>query len=196
MSDEQAKTPAEIIKAAGGVGSYLAHILGSVPDNLLGLGVGDWLHHKRKRHLAILGQNIRWLLEIRETERITEPNPAVLIPLLQAAADEAEEELQAMWAGLLANAMLDGGRRVRADYIEVLRKLAPRDASVLGGLSEAECKKATPPPFAGLPPEEQISVEGLSRHGCVEVDDRGTVYTTAFGRGLLAACTLTPTKQA
>jgi hypothetical protein len=209
MSDEQAKavqevakTTTEIVKAAGGVGSYLARILGSVPENLLGLVVGDWLEHKRRRHLKLLEVNTARLLETIEIERITEPNPARLIPLLQAAADEAEPELQAMWAALMANAMLDGGTKVRHDYIEVLRTLSPRDALVVKEMDEFTRRQTSiPDPGEGLPLspflpeadaiEPRISIETLARHDCIALHIRQTHFLmTAFGRGLLDACTV------
>ena len=127
---EVAKTTGEIVKAAGGVGSYLARVVGSIPDNLLGLVVGDWLDHARRRHLATLEMNTARILEGIATERLSEPSPSVLIPLLQAAVDEGRADLQAIWAALLANAMVDGGRKVRRDYFELLRHLEPVDALV------------------------------------------------------------------
>ena len=208
MSDEQAKavqevakTTTEIVKAAGGVGSYVARVLGSVPENLLGLIVGDWLEHKRRRHLRLLELNTARLLETIEIERITEPNPARLIPLLQAAADEAEPELQTMWAALMANVMLDGGSKVRHDYVQVLRTLCPQDALLLSEMNDlyrarSRMTRTTPitkllrelardkflDEWVSIPrsrtrsftPEERISFETLVRRGCIEFKARGT----------------------
>jgi len=129
MSDAQAVV--EIVKAAGGMGTYLGRVVGSIPDNLLGLIAGDWLEHKRRRHLALLEANTARILEGIAEERLTEPSPSVVIPLLQAAVDEGRPELQALWAALLANAMLDGGRRVRRDYFDAVRQMEPSDALVL-----------------------------------------------------------------
>jgi hypothetical protein len=66
MSDEEAKAIQEVAKAtvvvvkvAGDAGSYLARVLDSIPDDLLGLVVGDWLKHKRRRHLGVLEVNTK-----------------------------------------------------------------------------------------------------------------------------------------
>jgi hypothetical protein len=258
VSDEQAKavqevakTTGEIVKAAGGVGTYLTRVLGSVPENLLGLAVGDWLEHKRRRHLRTLELNTARILESVDAERITEPNPALLLPLLQSAADEAEPELQEMWAALLANAMLDDRRRVRADYIETLKQMSPIDAAVLAEMSRGEdealrdwIKKDSSyghiseqvlrknammnapmtsrdeiedlrrqamnffnlgpsvlisDKFRGieaLPRGYQVSIESLLRHGCVQVSgslQQHFAFLTAFGRGLLEACSMPAT---
>ncbi len=127
---EVAKTTGEIVQAAGGIGAYLARVFGSIPENLLNLMVGDWLEHKRRRHLADLEERTARHLEGIATERLTEPSPSVLIPLLQAAVDEGRPALQALWAALLANAMVDGGKRVRRDYFEAVRQMEPVDALV------------------------------------------------------------------
>ena len=128
---EVAKTTGEVVKAAGGLGAYLARVFGSIPDDTLGLVVGDWLSNKRRRHLAVLEANTARMLERINAERLSEISPSVLIPLLEAAVNEGREELQALWANLLANAMVDGGERVRRDFFEVVRQLEPSDATVL-----------------------------------------------------------------
>jgi hypothetical protein len=207
MSDEQAKAVQEVAKAtsdivklAGGAGAYLAKIFGSILENVLGYYGGDWLQHKRLRHLAVLGAETQRVLESVDVKRITEPNPAVLIPLLQAAADEAESELQAMWAALLANAMLDGGGRVRRTYIEVLRTLDPADILVLKGMSDSWASYGDE--NSALTHEERISLEALFSRGCVhrirvtEEWDKGlplfdvpySYKLSPLGEGLIAAC--------
>lgn len=76
-----------------------------------------------------LEANRRYLKDIAE-ERLTELSRSVVIPLLQAAVDP---ELQALWAAVLANAMLESGnnRKVWQDYYEVVRQVEPSDALVL-----------------------------------------------------------------
>jgi hypothetical protein len=128
---EIAKSTGEIVKAAGGIGGYLARVFGSVPDNLVGLGVGDWLDHRRRRHLAELEANTTRHLEGIAADRLTEPSPNVLLSLMQAAVDEGRPELQALWSALLANAMVDGGRKVRRVYFEAVRQMDPVDVLTL-----------------------------------------------------------------
>jgi Abortive infection alpha len=214
---EVAKTTGEMVKAAGGVGSYLARVFGSIPDNLLGLMVGDWLDNKRRRHLAMLEANTAHILDCIAAERLIEPSPSVLIPLLQAAVDEGRPELQALWAALLANAMIDGGRKVRRDYFEAVRQMEPVDALVLDIIA----RRPNPNSAAdgAMPTGEDVRVwsidsefidrEGmrlsiqpddmviaranLSKLGCIVNWGGGPNVKrppdlTAFGRSLLAAC--------
>lgn len=131
MSVEETRAATELIKAAGGVGAYVAKVFGSIPEDALGLVVGDWLNHQRRRNLAKLEVNTSTILKEIKHEALTEPSPSVLIPLLQAAADESREELQSLWATLLANAMTDGGRKARRAFVEALKAMDPADAQVL-----------------------------------------------------------------
>jgi hypothetical protein len=71
----------ELGAQVSGFSAYIARIFESIPDNLLGLMVGDWLAHKRRRHLAILEANTEGILEGIAADRLTEPSPSVLIPL-------------------------------------------------------------------------------------------------------------------
>ena len=70
-----------------------------------------------------------------DRDRISEASPSVILPLLQAAADESREQLQDLFAVLLANAMVDGGKRVRRDYFDAVRQMEPIDALVLNIIS-------------------------------------------------------------
>src|SRR6266567_4418792 len=81
-----------------------------------------------------------------EARGVKDPSPAnlaVALPILHAAADESREELQELYARLLAAAM-DPNRasQVRRSLVEFVRQLDPLDASVLQQLT------TQPPPMA------------------------------------------------
>jgi hypothetical protein len=187
---EVARTTGEAIRAAGGLGAYLNRVFGSIPDNLLGLGVGDWLEHKRRRHLAELEANTKRYVEQVSDSRITEPSPSVLIPLLKNAIDEGRPELQDLWAALLANAMLDGGQKVRRDYFEAIANMEPTDARVFEILArhlsqsdiDIEIQKHSISQNDYL-----ISIDKLHRLNCINQIYQPAALTP-FGHGLLAAC--------
>jgi hypothetical protein len=193
---EVAKTTGEIVRAAGGLGAYLAGVFGSIPADTLGLLVGDWLAHKRRRHLTLLEANTARILESIASGRLSEPSPSVLIPLLQASVDEGRHELQALWAALLANAMVDGGKRVRRDYFEAVRQMEPVDARLLdlirrfppateGGRNVALFDAIEK---AGIgQPDLPIGIQKLSKLECV-VSKPGGPVLMPFGKGLLEAC--------
>jgi hypothetical protein len=197
---EVAKATGEIVKAAGGVGSYLARVFQSIPDNVLGLMVGDWLDHKRRRHLAELEANTARILQGIAPERLTEASPSVLIPLLQAAVDEARPELQALWTALLANAMVDDGRKVRRDFFDTVGKMEPADAFIFnaagdfapgnvnnpGAIRQHIAEKARQASMSDI--DVQVSVDALTALRCFERDYVDQPRMTPFGKALLTAC--------
>lgn len=211
-SDDQARAIAEVAKfgrelvvGIRGVAAYLGEVVGSIPSDLLGVGGGDWLSEVRKRNVARLMSKTTKILNGIDNGRISEPSPSVLIPLLQAVTDESREELQDLWAALLANSLLDGGHRVRREFFVVLQQMEPSDAAALKFMARL------PPPtrdtgdaayqsrFAALEavlngPGSlgfRVSMRALNRLGCVTPDGSLNELHTAvsdFGVALLAAC--------
>jgi hypothetical protein len=59
--------------------------------------------------------------------------PRLLLPILEGASIEDDEDLHTRWAALLANASASPGS-VHPSYIEILRQLDPQDAAFLDKL--------------------------------------------------------------
>jgi hypothetical protein len=69
---------------------------------------------------------------------IEAPPLSISVPLLQAAQDEAREELIELWASLLAAACDPEKRKhYRREFVDVVKKLEPLDAVVLSELDES-----------------------------------------------------------
>lgn len=211
LSDEEAKATQEVAKTTSkaldvvsGAGSALVgSTIAAVPGDLIGVLGADWLHEKRRRNRARMEAKTATILDQIDQTRLSEPSPAMVLPLLEASSDEDREELQDLWAALLANAMVDGGRRVRRDYFETVRRMEPMDAVVLDIISrrpnphtnEMGAVQVDRDFFAW---ERQhvsmsaddwiISIDKLDRLGCVKPDRAAVPSLTAFGRGLLVAC--------
>lgn len=148
---------------------------------------------------GIFGKAEQLKAEIPE-DRHSQPSPAIMIPLIEAAMKENREELQAKWAALMANAALDGGHKVRRDFIDILAKLEPVDVLVLDIISrkpiavsvdaeiEANRYVEKQRQTYGLQGEEwDVTLQTLSKLGCTI---HGFQRLTAFGRLFLAACTV------
>ncbi len=129
---EAAKAAGKAIDLASKFGSFLGRILGTIPEDAVGLVVGDPLHHVRLRNCAKLEQRTEEILRERKVFDPISVSPSVAIPLLEAAKNESREELQELWARLLAAAM-DPSRndRVRQSFIDTLKRLDPVDALML-----------------------------------------------------------------
>jgi hypothetical protein len=52
ISDAQANTVTEALKTLQRIGGYLKQILGTVPEDLVGMLGGDWLRAKRAENIA------------------------------------------------------------------------------------------------------------------------------------------------
>jgi Abortive infection alpha len=131
ISDEQAKLGKEIVEAIRGLFGGLTDIFGDLPKDLVGLIAGDRVKVRRAEQLAILSAKTKKRLQDRG---ITEPDPPSLklaLPILAAAGDESQEELQDLWAGLLAAAM-DPKRQglVRQTLISTVKEMDAFDALV------------------------------------------------------------------
>lgn len=198
---EVAKTAGKAIDLARGVGGYLKETLDTVPHDLIGLAGGDWLHQQRRRNIAKMQARTERILEGVERERISEPSVSVVVPLLEAAADEGREELQDLWAGLLASAMMDGGRKVRRAFFETLRKLEPTDALVLeiyGKIAKDTLMKVQGEYDRFISDERErlhiselewdLSVVALGDAGLGDGGHPGPPMLTLYGTAFLSAC--------
>jgi hypothetical protein len=135
VSDEQAKAIQEGIKALRDFGGFAREIFGTIPEDIIGLLGGDKLRVLREENLRRITQKAKERLEAREV-KVPEPvSLSVTLPILVAAADESREELQDLWARLLAAAADPArARNFRGRFIEVAKKMDPLDAGVLFGI--------------------------------------------------------------
>ena len=86
--EESARALGKGFDLVGGLGAYLARALGGVPDNLMGLLVGDWLIHKRVRRWSELQDETRRTLDERNVKEPYDISPSIALPLIEAALDE------------------------------------------------------------------------------------------------------------
>jgi hypothetical protein len=144
VTDEQAKALQEGSKLAGQVvetvrdaGVYLARMLGTVPEDLVGLTFGDALHIKRWENYERAARKAEERLRDRGVTDTNEVPLSLGLPLIAGAAEENREELVDLWARLLAAAM-DPSRsaHVSGRFIAILKAMDPVDARVLWLLSE------------------------------------------------------------
>lgn len=202
IGEETAKAIQEAAKAGGKVVDLLEKLCGAIgttvgplAQDAVGLLLGDWLHQKRLRNIAISAQRT---LEILREHSIdpsltADVSPSVLVPLIRAAADESAPELQEFWARLLATALDPSrSRLVRQSFITAVKQMDPLDALVLTRLRSSN--QLLTPEFKGelsstlkvSSDEIDVSAENLARLNCLSGSP--TRYFTPFGRELLRAC--------
>jgi Abortive infection alpha len=174
ISDDQAKLLQEFIKAVRGLGGWFADILGDTPKDLVGYLIGDRVKVKRVERLAVHWQ----MASERLRARGIDPEPPSLkyaIPILEAAADEENGELQDLWSRLLAAAM-DPNRRdaMRQSFIQVVKQMDPIDALVLKAVRDSGPAPWTPSALDALArdlkcsiEEVTVTIDHLAELGCV-----------------------------
>lgn len=126
----------------------------------------------------------------------------MLTPLLEGAIQESRKELQDLCAALLANSMIDGGKKVRRDYLDVVRRLEPLDVIVLNIIRlplPATANANHPNAWQNFREETRnaiglgldewlVSVKKLVELGCAHQNFSLEPYTTPFARMFLVAC--------
>jgi len=129
VSDEQAKAIGITVEALHSLLGWCGKVLGTIPEDLVGLLIGDKLHLRRAKNLLGYQAEVDQLLRARGVPNPQEVSASVALPLLEGAQNESRSELRDIWARLLANAM-DPTRagRVRTSLVELVKSFDPADA--------------------------------------------------------------------
>lgn len=125
---------ADLLSAAGG---FLDDVLGKTLRQFGGI-LADRAAHFRFRNALIIAEKAQRLLDARGIQgKLLSIEPRFALPLLDAASLETEDEIQDLWAALLANAA-DPKRalRLRKVILEILGGLEPLDARILKFLAD------------------------------------------------------------
>ena len=196
--EETAKAWGITVDAATKLGGFFFRALGTIPQDALGLIIGDWLHQTRIRTLAWHAQKTEEKLRKRGILGKTEPiSPSIAIPLLQAAQDETRDELKEIWNRLITNAMdPERSSAVRRNIIETVKQFEPLDALVLETLVTKGTYGALSHRFSDN--ELEVSARYLFKTECLDRNDKSTpvfpgkgkLFPSGFGREVIRACSL------
>jgi hypothetical protein len=173
--------------------SRVAQAVSAAAAEAVGL-LSIYLYHARVRILSRLVQRTREILDERHVDPPTldEVSPSLLIPIVEAASDEAREDLQELWARLMA-AALDPVRRdrVRRTFIEIVSKLEPLDALVLREMSflgamQVDSRRNWLAQKLGVTPDQvDVSFAALFDLGCTTNETSHGAHLSVKGRELL-----------
>ncbi|WP_207536944.1 Abi-alpha family protein [Sabulicella rubraurantiaca] len=184
----------KVVDAGTGFGGWLKDTFGTIPQDLLGVAGGDWLHYRRRMNLLQLELKTEVLREKLNENRLIEPSPSILLPLLQHAANESRDELQDLWAALLISAMHpEAYRRVRRSFFETLMKMEPLDALVFDKIIRSKtpavnkgARKFLEEELGIRQTEVQLSMAALSNLGLLTGDQFS--YVSPYGYEFWRAC--------
>jgi hypothetical protein len=202
LGDEHAKavkqlaTFGEVVVHAGEkLANYVGRVLGTVPEDAVGLIIGDPIRFVRAAIAAQYDVRLTNLFRMRGVTKTVQVSPSLAIPLLRAAYDENREQLQDLWAKLLANAMDPKRNTVRLNFIEAVKRMEPLDAQALQKVRTGEQwapnnRDAFAQQFKVSSDQMEIAFQNLIAIGCLTVvPGRGPANPdlTAFGRELMRA---------
>ena len=193
VSDEQAKAIQEALKTLQGIGGFLQSTFGTLPQDIVGMLGGDYLKVRRAENIVRITEKAKKRLADRAVENADAP-PSLAIPILIAAGDESRDELQDLWAALLASAADPSrNREFRIQFIEAVKGMDPVDAVVLKGSADQHLLRVGDfAEFAGAIKlrEDQVavSITNLTRLGLCEYASEGRfARISPLGRELLRA---------
>jgi hypothetical protein len=199
---ELAKTGRAVIEAGSELGRYVVKILGTVPEDAVGLAFGDALKVKRRENAEKVLREAFSRVEARGVEHPEEIDLKHIQPLLEAVSEESNEMLQDMWSNLLANAMdPNHPAQMQRMLIDTLKQLEPVDALMLNDLKSTNTRTAFLP-FDTLVQDGHIRVSlaamalrHLSSLECVVLGGqenkpihKRSVALSPLGEELLLAC--------
>jgi len=157
-AEESAKTAGKALEIVHDAGGYLRRVIGDVPQDLVGVLGGAWLHERHMRLRDRLRRRTEQILQERDVEEVIELSPNMAAALIAGAQEEGSEELMELWARLLANAMDPNLNCVRYSFIDAVKRMDPMDAVVLRFFYEKDIKGMVLDP-AGLAPTDLIGVD-------------------------------------
>jgi hypothetical protein len=172
ISDEQAKLGVKALEIVEGLGGFLREVFGTVPEDIVGLLGGDWLKQRRATNLSEVAGKAKERLRARNVSERQSVSLTLALPLLKAAADESQPELQDLWARLLANAMDPKRGKVRQLFIEAVKQFDPIDALTFQKLADHSnfdkpASAALGDMFKISQDEMEVSLSHLLKIGCI-----------------------------
>jgi hypothetical protein len=160
----------------------------------VGLLGGDLLKVRRAENLVRTIQKARERLKARRIEMEEPASLSITLPIFVAAAEESRDELQDLWARLLA-AAADPSRAsyFRLAFIDAAKRMDPPDAAVLSSLQRQQVA-ISGPALNMLAAElgvsrDQLDVSGgnLRKLELLMGDAPNTLILSPFGREFLRA---------
>ena len=191
---EIAKTGRDLIEPGTDLAKYVARVLGTVPEDVVGFLIADPLHELRRHTLTSILRAAFEKLRARGVETAKPIRPGPGKEAFEAASMETNETLQDMWAELLANAM-DPNKdfSLQHVFIETLKHFKPLDAIVFqqAGKMLNEQKELPKDKFQSVgwlaerlelrQTQLELSVEHLHELGCVRPFKIKRGYSLAGG---------------
>ncbi|MEE8574575.1 MAG: Abi-alpha family protein [Thermodesulfobacteriota bacterium] len=124
------------------VGGFLAKIFGTPLQEAAGIA-HDHLRFVRWSRAVILLEKADQINADRGVTETRHVPPKLALPILENASLEEDEDIQKLWARLLANAMSPNfTEEIKSTYIDILKNLSASEVNFLGSLYVSVCPLA------------------------------------------------------
>jgi hypothetical protein len=190
--EESAKAAQKVADLASEAGAFFGRVVGDVPQDFVGVVVGDWLREVRLRNIDKFRRRTEEILEARKVAEPAAVSPSIALPLFEAAQDESRDELRELFARLLATAM-DPKRKdlTRGSFTAIVKQLDPLDTAVLKALREhvggSMTRNDLMHQFHVSSEEIEVSWQNLHQLGMAGGGVTANYFLTALGRLFMAA---------
>ncbi len=156
-----------------------------------GFVIGDRINAQRERQLDALARKTKKILRDRDAKEEHPVPEQIAVPLLEAAQGETREEIQDLFAALLANAMDPAYTNdVRPEFIATVKALQPQDAKIFKVVSSQDsfAYERMKQHFPGVRDNSiRLSIEHLTNlHLLRQLS--GWLNLTPYGREVMIAC--------
>lgn len=129
---EVAKTTKAGIEATEKLGSFVSRIIGEPVDEVVGI-ITDKLKYMRWERQQRLTERAKQFIKeknIKDDLRIVQPK--VALPIIENASLEENDELQDLWAYLIASAVDPNfNGKIRMAFIDIIKQLEVNDVHIL-----------------------------------------------------------------
>ncbi|MFO3723932.1 Abi-alpha family protein [Pseudomonas sp. HLMP] len=216
---EVAKTTSQAIEAAREVGGFISKFISGSLEQGLGI-FEDKLKYLRWERSIRLAQRAEELMAQAGLTTPSRPVPLkLMLPLLQGATLEEDDDIQDRWAALLVNAAnenFDG--EIRRSYTVILEQLTSLDARVLDAIYSLsfedsqhtgvitsdlpdQARIAEDSTTESAPPGREVllSLSNLARLGCITPaltwgggESYNRINPTIAGKAFVDACRISP----
>jgi Abortive infection alpha len=214
-TQEVAKTAGKAIDASRELGGFFSRIFGGILDQLAGLGEDQLTVYRRTRQLRLAKRYEEIRKELGFDGEIKPLELKFGLPLIQAASIENDDDLQDLYARLLATATNpDNKIGAKRAFVSILQELGPLEVLLIDKIYSAPNTPANIVRTGKFPEnystnmddanarpsaEVELALWNLARVGCIEPGGTyggGTsiaaVTLTALGRVFVEAAIKVP----
>ena len=117
-------------------GRFIAPLIKGTIEQGIGIFEDKLKYIRWERQLRLM-MKADALMKENHIDHVENPIPMKLvIPLLQAATMEENDDLQDIWANLLVNSIKENGIELKRVYIDILERISPIEAKILDKIYE------------------------------------------------------------